>query len=149
VWADGKDAALVDGVANYVVSGGSITLAHSVSNAVVGLFYEARFGSAKLAYAAQQGAAVNQIKKVDHIGFTLLDTHAQGLRFGPDLAHLDALPQIEDGALVDPHYVWPSYDKVEIEFDGDSDSDPRFWLVAASPRPANVLGATVNLVTQG
>lgn len=149
VWADGKDAALVDGVAGYTVSGGSITLGHTVSAAVVGLPYTAYFQSAKLAYAAAQGAAVNQVKKVDHIGFTLMDTHARGLRYGPSMARLDDLPRVEDGAVVDPHYVWPSYDKVEMEFDGESDSDPRFWLVAQSPRPATVLGATVNLVTQG
>ena len=36
-------------------------------------------------------------KKIDHLGLVAFNMHAQGLQFGQDFAHLDPMPQIEDG----------------------------------------------------
>jgi hypothetical protein len=52
-------------------------------NAVVGLPYTGEFQSAKLAYAAALGTALNQKKRIDHIGLVLTDTHYQGLEYAP------------------------------------------------------------------
>lgn len=79
VWADGLDR----GTAT-VAGDGTVTLpgAVPVANAVGGLGYSAPFKSAKLAYAAPSGTAINQVKRVDHIGFVLQNTHYQGLQYG-------------------------------------------------------------------
>src|SRR3546814_1254928 len=46
------------------VSGGSITLSQTVTNAVVGLYYRSRFKSSKLAYGSELGTALTQDKRV-------------------------------------------------------------------------------------
>src|SRR5262249_38726512 len=66
----------------FKVSGGKITLPAAYNNVCVGLPYAARFTSAELAYAAEKGTAVNQRKRVDHLGLLLYDTHYQGLKYG-------------------------------------------------------------------
>lgn len=81
VWGDG----IYQG--QYIVSGGSITLDNSVTvrEAVAGKDYEAPFLSSKLAYAALQGTALTRMKKVDHVGLILANTHAKGLKYGSSL----------------------------------------------------------------
>jgi hypothetical protein len=142
IWGDGAD----QGTAT--VSGGQITLATAVSNAVVGLSYRARYKSSKLAYAAGAGTALTQRKRVHHVGLILADTHAQGLRYGPDFDTLDDLPAVEDGALVDGDYIWSAYDKDSIEFPGEWSTDARVCLEAAAPRPCTVLALVVGLETK-
>ena len=154
VWADGKEVGLdatnpSQTPATYTVTGGSITLPVSVSNAIVGLPYTGQYKSAKLAYAAQQGTALNQVKQVRHIGMQLLNTHAQGIQFGPDFSTLDPLPRVENGATVDPNTIWPLYDEQMIEFPGNWDTDSRICLQVQAPRPCTVLGFTIEIVTEG
>ena len=145
---------------------GSITLGSGllVTTAVVGLPYSAEFISAKLAYAAKMGTAVNRVKRFDHIGMVLSNTHAQGIRYGrfnmndptnvvdgvftiPPV--LDSLPLIEEGGLVRPGTIWAQYDKKMFEFPSDNATDDRIYLQAASPRPATVLAITFTIETSG
>lgn len=151
VWADGKDVGHTvnaDGTHTYsnVVAGGQITLAVAASVVIVGIPYLGQWQSAKLAYAAQLGTALNQKKAVPGLGVILVDTHAQGLQYGPNFSTLDPLPQIEDGTTVSGDKIWSEYDKPSFEFAGQWDTDSRVCLQAASPRPATVsaLVATVD-----
>ena len=108
VWADGKDFSPLDADGNpttYTVTGGSITLPQAVTDAVAGLPYEARYKSTKLAYAAALGTALTQRKRVEQLGLILADTHAKGLRYGPSFDVMDDLPEVEQGAVVDPDHV--------------------------------------------
>ena len=153
VWADGKEVGL-DTInpadpATYTVTGGQITLPLAVSNAVVGLPYTAQFQSAKLAYAAQEGTALNQVKRVDHVGVHLAATHALGLKYGSDFSNLDDMPRVEDGDTVDVNTIWPLYDQQMLEFPGLYDTDSRLCLQAQAPRPCTVLGFTIAIKTQG
>lgn len=140
-WGNTKD------LGTYTVSGGQITLSEAVTNAVVGLGYQARYKSTKLAYGAAMGTALNQKKRVDHIGVVLHETHKAGLQYGPDFDTLDDLPLMEDGAETGTDEFWPHYDKAMIEFNGTWDTDSRLCLVANAPRPCMVLGAVVSLAT--
>lgn len=158
VWADGKevgfDPTAPSVTATYTVSGGSITLPVSVSNAVVGLPYKARFVSAKLAYAAAEGTAINQPKRVDHLGFILDRTHYQGVRFAqynsdPSMMQIDDMPLIEDGAATNQDTIWPEYDQQQVEFPGNWDTNSKLYIESASPRPATVLGFSLQLATSG
>lgn len=134
----------------YTVSGGQITgLPAQVTDACVGLSYEATFKSGKQAFAAALGTALNAKKKIDSLGFVLVNTHAQGLRFGPDFDHLDNLPLTEDGAEVGTHHIWREYDKPLHPFDGEWTTDARFCLVATAPRPATVSAVQVSMTTNG
>jgi len=152
VWADGKDfSPLVSkGVpTSYLVSGGQITLPSAVSDAVVGLFYDAEFEGTKLSYGAALGTALNQRKYLNYIGLLLADTHCKGVRAGRSLddADLYDMPSVEDGAPVDPDTVWDLYDRDGFSVGGDWSTDARLCLYSASPRPANILGVTVSVIT--
>lgn len=141
VWADGIDVGrdLDTDALIYTVTSGHIDLAVAASTIIVGLPYNGDWKAAKLSYAAQLGTALTQKKKVGGLAMILKDTHARGVYYGPDFDSLDPLPQIEDGAPVDPDFIWSEYDKAAFEFTGDWDSDPRLCIRAIAPRPATIL----------
>lgn len=148
VWGGGKD------LGTYIVSGGSITLSEAVTSAVVGLPYTAQFISAKLAYAAVGGTAVNKVKRVSGLGFVLDRTHYQGVRYGQYDTYsgtytADNLPLVEEGVATDANTIWQRYDQQTFELNGEWSADSRIYLEAASPRPATVLGFTMEMRTSG
>ena len=147
-WGNGKD------LGTYIVSGGSITLSEAVTSAVIGLPYTAQFISAKLAYAAVGGTAVNKVKRVSQLGFVLDRTHYQGVRYGQYEPYsqtytADNLPLIEEGAATADNTIWQRYDQQTFELNGEWSSDSRVYIESASPRPATVLGFTIELRTNG
>lgn len=134
----------------FTVSGGQITgLSALVTNAVVGLAYEARFKSAKQAFGAAMGTPLNQRKRIDHLGLILADTHKGALQFGPDFTTMDAMPSYEKEAEVGANHVWEEYDEDMISFPGEWSTDSRLCLKASAPRPCTVLAATVSMTTHG
>jgi hypothetical protein len=152
VWGGGADLSPDDvnrAQTTYTVASGSITLSTAVTSAVVGLPYEARFKSTKLAYAAQGGTALLQNKRVHQLGLILHKTHHKGLYHGSDFDIMDGLPDIEDGTDVATGTIHDHYDADMIEHPGDWDTDARLCLLAKAPRPCTVLGAVINIKTHG
>jgi hypothetical protein len=142
VWGDGRD------LGTYTVSGGQITgITTAVSNAIVGLYYEARFESMKQCFAAAMGTPLNQRKRIDHVGLILLDTHYQGLQFGPDFDNLDDLPLMSQEQVTPADTVWEEFDEDSIVFPGTWSTDSRICLKAFAPRPCTVLAATISMTT--
>jgi len=153
VWADdtgqtnaGKDLSPdVDGVQTlYTVDtgAGTISLGENVHHAVAGLPYMADWKSAKLAYGAEGGTALAQMKRVNQIAFSLFQTHNNGLFFGGDTGHLEGLPRVfDDGKEIDGDKIIAATDAVAMPFDGTHDTDARIHLRAKAPRPATVLAA--------
>jgi hypothetical protein len=143
VWANGKD------LGTYAVSGGQVIgLSEAVTTAIVGLTYEARFQSAKLAYGALKGTALFQKKRAIQVGLMLTDTHYQGIRFGQDFDHLKNLPLVEDGKATPENTVWSEFDAPMIPLSGNWQTDARLCLTAAAPRPVCVIACAVMLDTQ-
>lgn len=153
VWADGVDLSPDDeetGVqTTYTVSGGSITLAVAVENAIIGLPYKARFKSAKLSYAAAGGTALVQRKKVSQLGLLLYKTHWRGLLHGPDFDHLTPLPKVERGIEVVADTIHEQYDEDMMAYGGAWDTDSRLCLEAKAPRPCTVMAAIIDIKTNG
>ena len=142
IWAAGKD------LGTKTVSNGRVTgVSQAVTSAIVGLSYVADYKSAKLAYGAQAGTAINQVKRISHLGFVLADTHYQGLTYGPDTDNLKALPLNEDGNETSADTIWDQYDQPTFAINGDWDTDSRLCLRAAAPRPCTVCAATVGIET--
>lgn len=146
VWGDGKDQGTV------TLNGSGIgTIPESVQTYCAGLTYRARYKSTKLSVVDRTATSLTQPKIVNYLGLILADTHAQGLRYGPDFDNLDDMPLDDipllggDGAT-DEDYVWEAHDQPMVELDGAWDTDSRFVLVADAPRPANVLAAVVGLL---
>lgn len=149
VWANGKCySPRVAGVqTTFTVSGGSITLPAAVTSYVVGLPYKARYKSTKLAYGAQGGTALLQMKKVETLGIIMADTHNRGLRYGRDFDNLFEMPQVEQGKVIDADYVWTEYDEQPFEFDGEWDTDSRVCLEAMAPMPCTLLAMIMTMAT--
>lgn len=141
VWADGVDQG------TFVVAFGSVVLNTTVSEAVVGLPYTARFKSTKLAYAAQGGSALTQRKRFDHLGLVLRNTHYQGLTYGDSFETLDDMPLVEHGQTTPPGTVWDEYDSDSFEINGTFDTDMRLCLQASAPRPCTVLAVVTSMST--
>lgn len=141
IWYDGKCPEDANGnIKTFVVSGGgTITLDETATTGIVGLAYTADFLSAKL------GTALTAHKRVDHIGLVLADTHAKGLRFGPELddTRMDYLPLMFEGAPVTTNQVYSEFDQEPIPFPGTWTTDARLALRAAAPRPCTVMAAIV------
>lgn len=155
VWADGKclrDTS--DEIETFTVSAsGTISLtndgvAYSATTGVVGLPYRARWKSAKLAYAAQAGTALEQRKKLEHLGLILDRTHHRGIKYGPSFSTLSDLPGVEGGAIVAEDTIYSHYDEDPFEFEGEWDTDSRLCLESNAPRPATVLAAVMPIETR-
>lgn len=129
------------------VASGSVTIPTAYDNVCVGLPYTAQFKSAKLAYAAQMGTALNQTKKVNRIGLILANTHYQGVRFGQNFTRMDNLPLVHQGATVTAGTVHEDFDGPMTSLPGSWDTDSRLCLIAASPRPAMVMSAVIDVTT--
>lgn len=148
VWADGIDVGY-DANDNllYTVAAGQITLATAAASAFVGLPYTGKWKAAKLSYAAQLGTALTQMKDVSGLAMVLHRTHARALKYGPDFDHMDRMPSMEAGKVVDPDSIWEDYDKVSFEFPGEFSSDPRICLQALAPRCATIMALVPTIST--
>jgi hypothetical protein len=141
----------VDGVPleqYFTVTGGQINVGVPVTNYVVGLPFEWRFKSAKLAYASSMGTAINQRKRVDKIGFQLVNTHNKGIKYGRsfDDSQMYALPNLVDENDVS-NVTHSEYDHDMNSFDGQWSTDSRVYLKGRSPFSCTVSGLTFTITT--
>jgi len=153
VWADGKclkDAAgdietfTVDGSGQINVTNEGV--AYNATTGVVGLPYQGRFKSTKLAYATSLGTALTQRKRLSHLGMIMANTHAQGVRYGPDFTTMDDLPLVDDeGAVIDTDTIHSEFDKDMFEWPGGWGTDERMCLECNAPRPATIMGVVVGI----
>ena len=147
-WADGKCLRDEDGeIETFTVSGGQISLtqegaAYLATTGVVGLPYMGRYRSTKLALAQGDGGqSLFANKKIDQLGLILHNTHAKGIKYGPDFDNMDEMPEREGDALVDPDTIHEHYHEPMMEFNGAWTTDSRLCLEANAPRPVTVLAA--------
>jgi hypothetical protein len=138
-WGGGID------LGTFTVSSGSITLPASYTNRCAGLGYQARFKSTKLAFAGNGPSGLTKRKRIDRLGLLMLDTHPQGLAFGPSFDRLDTMPEIERYAEVDQDVAWDEYDSAPIWFPGTWDTDARLCLEANAPRACTVQAAIIEM----
>lgn len=157
VWAAGAGAIGSDrspGVGmdqvRYTVTGGQITdvLGDPFNISVVGLPYEARFKSTKLAYMVPPGkSGLNARNKIGYVGLVMADVHAKGLEYGPSFDVMDPLPEVEAYEEVDQDAVREAYNGDLIEFPGEWSTDSRLCLRATAPRPATIMGVVIDITT--
>lgn len=152
VWADGMDLSPLNASRapkTYTVTDEEITLdpGVEVENAVIGLWYRARFRGTKLAYAAQLGSAIGQRKRVHQLSLVLADTHHKGLFIGGTFTRMDCLQQVIEGKPVVAGTIHEDLDLDMMEFPGDWSTDSRVCLEASAPRPCTVMGMVIGLTT--
>lgn len=127
-----------------VDTGGDIALSgltDGLHHAVAGLPFQSDWRSSKLAYGAQAGTALAQVKRVAQTALILYKTHARSLFLGDDTGALDPLPRVIDGEVVDQDRIFETLDMVAFPTPGTHKTDPRLHIRAKAPRPATVLAA--------
>jgi len=145
---DGTSRTVGKDLGTFTVSGGKITgLATAVTDAIVGLAYEAQFKTLKFAQQTDAGSSLNARGRIEQIGLILRNAHHLGLRYGPTFDEMDDLPMVVEGRTTDVGTVWADYDQPLESFPGNWESDTRVCLQAAAPRPCTVLAMTVQRQT--
>lgn len=155
VWADGapiNETTVVNGL--NVVSpklftvdlSGTITLDSAVTDYCVGLPYQGKYKSARLAYAAQGGTAMFMRKRINEIGLLMTDYARSGINVGKNFDEMYPLPAQQDYETPDdiPDLVT---DEGSIPLDGEWNKDSRICITA--DWPANFLGLEFSIDTNG
>lgn len=152
VWSEGACIEESDGAGGMqpklhtVSAGGVITLAAASASVIAGLPYTAQWKSAKLAYAAEGGTALNMTKRPVNLGLVLYNTHHRGLKFGKDFTSMDVISQRVEGADVASGTIHSLYDHEPVSLPSNFGTDSRLCLQGQSPYPCTVLGLTVGVV---
>ena len=126
-----------------VVSGGQVTLSSPASRIFVGLGYTSVWKSLKLAYGATKGTAINQSKKVTHMG-VLLDRSSDTIMMGDTPGKLKKLVKLQQGSVLGGAQRFFSGEAHET-FEGTFDVDPRIILATANPGPATIKAIVPNI----
>lgn len=150
VWAAGEPLLDEnDDPATFTVDSGQITLPAPVTGLViVGIPYEGRWKSTKLAYAAQTGTAMSQRKAITMVAPILYATHNKAVLFGSSFdGNMDPINQVfemEDlgAAMLDPDR---DYDYDAFALPGEWSPDSRVCMKFRSPLPATVLGLGISV----
>lgn len=144
VWADGQSRGV-----HTITAEGNLVLSFEARKVMAGLYYKARYKSAKLAYGAgRAGTALNQVKKVEQLGLVLHNTHSHGVRYGRDFDHLEDLPQTFNGKRVEFHDFFANRDQRMTSLAGSWDSDSRLCLQMDAPLPCTVLSLVLKMDTE-
>jgi hypothetical protein len=130
-----------------VASTGQITVDNFVTSIVVGLRYEARFKSVKLAYGSASGTALGQKKRVDHLNIVANNTAPDGVRIGRDFTNMTRLSSLLRGKEMTAGQIVDHYDYDASSFNGMWDSDSRVCIRCVSPYPAHIIGMVVKMNT--
>lgn len=147
VWGGGRDLGTFT-----VASNGTIALgAKTVTQAVYGLGYRARWRGTKNTFGDAMGVPLSRPVRLVRLGLMLRDSHGQGLRYGQDFEHLNDLPQDDlpdlnnDPETKDLDYIWAEHEMRDMSVDGHWGTDSHLCLEANAPRPCTVLAAVIEL----
>lgn len=151
VWADGEPVTQTDELTGLITpklftvsSGGEITLDSPVEEYCVGLAYQGRYKSARLAYGAAGGTAMLQPQRINEIGLLMTDYVRSGIRHGPAFDDMLPLPEYRDGQAPDDVATSVKEER-GIGFNGKWFSDSRLCLTAEWP--ATFLGLVFSIDT--
>lgn len=148
-WAFGAAQMTGDDPTVFTVTGGEITLdASGTGDVIVGLAYEGRWKSAKLAYGANTGTAMSLKKKINMVAPILYKTHTRGIKYGHSFTKLMHMPRMIRGVDRGQNAVLTDYDYDQFPIpDGGWDNDSRLCMQFRAPLPATVLG--VGMLIEG
>lgn len=145
VWGDGE--AIHDQDNLYTVTDGVVELDVAKSDVIIGLPYTGDFVSTKLAYGAQLGTALFQMKRVSQLGLYLINTILDGLTVGRDENNMFKFTTTKDDAPVTPGELQTTFDAQMGHFSGDWASDSRVHIKMKSPYPCTVGGLAMQVKT--
>lgn len=135
----------------FEVESSNIELDEDGYNVCVGLPYEGIYKSSKLAYGAQRGTAMSQVKRISSLALVIQDTHPDALTVGSDFDDaeaMSALPRVENGMDIDEDTFHSIYNEEMFPFDSQFDTDARFCARIAPGYPATLTGLVLAVDTR-
>lgn len=128
---------------------GFVYLGATYTEVVVGLPYDWRYKSSKLAYGAADGTALLQNKRIDRIGLLTQHEHPDAIHYGRDFTHVRKMRRIEAGKAIGANTVRSlDSDTFPIGDLGTTwSTDARVYLKGASPYPVTLLGLVIDVET--
>ncbi|MEY5061907.1 MAG: hypothetical protein RIS45_1828, partial [Planctomycetota bacterium] len=133
--------------ATFTVSGGQIEMPTSFTgDVVVGLAYEGRFKSTKLAYASVTGTAVTQRKNLTLVAPLLYKSHIRGPVFSDNFVReMDPIPLDYRGVNLEPNTLLDDYDADGFALPGGWSTDSRLCVEFRAPLPTTLLGVILGI----
>lgn len=153
VWADGAARTqAVNGVVETVPVNpfGFLTIpGNPVSNVVAGLPYTGQIKTAKLAYGAEHGTALEMKKRVSRVGLVMADVGWKGIRIGRDFTvnNMKGLSTTYKGRTLSATETLTAWDDVPAAFNGGWDTDSRVCIQVQSPFPVTIMGLALHMET--
>lgn len=135
----------------FTVSGGQITLPNAYTDVTVGLPYEWRYKSARLAYGADDGTALLQKKLVRQVGLLCSHLNINAVKYGGksfDDADMRSLSRTRKGATVSETATLTLYEEPELAVPNNWDTDSRIYLKGESPLPITLNGLVMLVETK-
>lgn len=129
---------------------GNVALGASYTNIWVGLGYEARYKTAKLAYGARQGSALLKKKNIAEIGLLTTYVVPEGVFYGQsfDDGAMYAMPVPGEGMNVGGAGIMhEALDEATFPFSGDWNTDSRVCLKVLPNNPVTFNGLVINMDT--
>lgn len=127
---------------------GVISLGDTYTEVFVGLPYNWRYKSSRLAYGAQGGTALLMRKRISQLGILVNDTHRDAISFGPDFSTMRKMDLTRNGQAVAANTVFTStYDPDPFAFPGEWNTDARVCLKGSAPYPASLLALVIGVET--
>ena len=125
-----------------------MTISDTVQDAVIGLPYDGKFKSAKLAYAAAAGTAVGKQKRIARVGLLMQDLGWYGVTTGKSFTDMHRLPPaLGNGRPLVSTESIDDYDYNMTTFNGGWGPDERICFKVSSPYPATFKGITLQMET--
>jgi len=125
----------------FTVASGAITLTYAATYAIVGLLYEGKYKSGRLAGAA----GLAQDKKVARLGMLVYRSSPGAIKFGRDFTNMEALKGASPASYDAPMEEITS--DVNHPFQGANDKDARVCISMPTAGPATVLGLIPHVET--
>lgn len=142
-WGDGEP---IPGP--FTVTGGEITLPDTYSDVVVGLGYEGKFKSAKMAHGAVAGSAIGKQKRIAKASLLMSNVAWYGVSVGKDFSTMHRLPAtLGNGRPLLSTESIENYDFNLTSFNGGWGPDERFCFKVASPYAATFQGLVLQVET--
>jgi hypothetical protein len=152
VWADGAPITqTVDELTSpklFTVSdAGTITVDRTVTSYIVGLPYQGRYKSARLAYGAAGGTAMLRKKNLSSPGMIISDYVRSGLRFGHSFTEMWPLPAYNDYQVAPEVMADLVDEEAQLPYTDSWTTDSRLYITA--DWPVNFLGLAYTVDTSG
>lgn len=138
VWADGS----IEGP--LTVTSGKLTISQAASRIFVGLYYEGKIKSSKLAFGAKMGTALAQRGRASKVAFMLRKFASGGLQFGQTFDRMDTVTDASipsDGRTEENGLIGGT--TVLLTAPGRINLDPRLCLKLPAPYPGWVDGYVI------